>query len=43
MCSKTLTEFEKYIIKQVKLYKSDFDLLLEYQEIYVGDELNEKK
>ena len=26
---KALTEFEKYRIKQDKLYKSDFDLLLE--------------
>ena len=28
-CDKVLTEFEKYRIKQDKLYKSDFDLLLE--------------
>ena len=28
-CDKALTEFEKYRIKQNKLYKSDFDLLLE--------------
>lgn len=28
-CDKALTEFEKYIIRQDKLYKSDFDLLLE--------------
>ena len=28
-CDKSLTEFEKYRIKQDKLYKSDFDLLLE--------------
>ena len=28
-CDKALTEFEKYRIKQDKLYKSDFDLLLE--------------
>lgn len=26
---KALTEFEKYRIKQDKLYKSDFDLLVE--------------
>ncbi len=28
-CERALTEFEKYRIKQDKLYKSDFDLLLE--------------
>ena len=28
-CDKALTEFEKYRIKQDKLYKSDFDLLME--------------
>ena len=28
-CDKALTEFEKYRLKQDKLYKSDFDLLLE--------------
>ena len=28
-CDKALTEFEKYRIKQDKLYKSDFDLLIE--------------
>ena len=28
-CDKALTEFEKYRIKQDRLYKSDFDLLLE--------------
>lgn len=28
-CDKVLTEFEKYRIKQDKLYKSDFDLLVE--------------
>ena len=28
-CDKALTEFEKYRIKQDKLYKSDFDLLVE--------------
>ena len=31
-CDKALTEFEKYRIKQDKLYKSDFDLLLEQTE-----------
>ena len=32
-CDKALTEFEKYRIKQDKLYKSDFDLLMEnYKE-----------
>ena len=34
-CDKALTEFEKYRVKQDKLYKSDFDLLLE-------ENLNEK-
>lgn len=28
-CDKALTEFEKYRFKQDKLYKSDFDLLIE--------------
>ena len=28
-CDKAITEFEKYRVKQDKLYKSDFDLLLE--------------
>lgn len=32
-CDKALTEFEKYRIKQDKLYKSDFDLLLEETEL----------
>lgn len=41
-CDKTLTEFEKYRIKQDKLYKSDFDLLLAETEDYIGDEINEK-
>lgn len=31
---KALTEFEKYRIKQDKLYKSDFDKLLEISQIY---------
>ena len=31
-CDKALTEFEKYRVKQDKLYKSDFDLLLEEME-----------
>ena len=30
---KALTEFEKYRIKQDKLYKSDFDKLLEISQI----------
>ena len=29
VCVNALTEFEKYRVKQNKLYKSDFDLLLE--------------
>ncbi len=33
-CDKALTEFEKYRIKQDKLYKSDFDLLLDETENY---------
>ena len=40
-CDKALTEFEKYRIKQDKLYKSDFDLLLEETENYGGNEINE--
>ena len=28
-CDKALTEFEKYRVKQDKLYKSDFDVLIE--------------
>jgi hypothetical protein len=28
-CDKALTEFEKYRVNQDKLYKSDFDLLIE--------------
>lgn len=39
-CDKALTEFEKYRIKQDKLYKSDFDLLMEETETY-GSENNE--
>ena len=35
-CYKALTEFEKYRVKQDKLYKSDFDLLLE-ESSKVGD------
>ena len=31
-CDKALTEFEKYRVKQDKLYKSDFDLLIEETE-----------
>ena len=34
---KALTEFEKYRIKQDKLYKSDFDLLLEESINTEGD------
>ena len=36
-CDKALTEFEKYRIKQDKLYKSDFDLLLEESINTKGD------
>ena len=32
-CDKALTEFEKYRVKQDKLYKSDFDLLIEESNI----------
>ena len=35
-CDKALTEFEKYRVKQDKLYKSDFDLLLEKSVIRKG-------
>ena len=31
-CDKAISEFEKYRIKQDKLYKSDFDLLIEKVE-----------
>ena len=31
-CDKALTEFEKYRIKQDRLYKSDFDLLMEEKD-----------
>ena len=34
-CGKALTEFEKYRLKQDKLYKSDFDLLMEESEGYM--------
>ena len=34
-CDKALTEFEKYRVKQDKLYKSDFDLLMEESEGYM--------
>ena len=37
-CDKALTEFEKYRVKQDKLYKSDFDLLMEESEKYKLDE-----
>ena len=36
-CDKALTEFEKYRVKQDKLYKSDFDLLLEESINNEGD------
>lgn len=34
-CDKALTEFEKYRVKQDKLYKSDFDRLMEEAEEYI--------
>ena len=34
-CDKALSEFEKYRIKQDKLYKSDFDMLMEEAERYI--------
>ena len=37
-CDKALTEFEKYRVKQDKLYKSDFDLLMEECENYSNEE-----
>ena len=37
-CDKALTEFEKYRIKQDKLYKSDFDLLIEETEKSIDNE-----
>ena len=40
-CDKALTEFEKYRVKQDKLYKSDFDLLMEESEIYLKGDENE--
>ena len=36
-CDKALTEFEKYRVKQDKLYKSDFDLLMEESEKYENE------
>ena len=39
-CYKALTEFETYRIKQDKLYKSDFDLLMEESEIYLRSDEN---
>jgi len=36
-CDKALTEFEKYRVKQDKLYKSDFDRLLEETEEYCAE------
>ena len=41
-CDKALTEFEKYRVKQDRLYKSDFDLLMEETEKYVGDGTDEE-
>ena len=38
-CDKALTEFEKYRVRQDKIYKSDFDLLLE--ESKSSDDKNE--
>ena len=35
-CDKALTEFEKYRVKQDKLYKSDFDILLENMKRNTG-------
>ena len=40
-CDKALTEFEKYRVKQDRLYKSDFDLLLEKMKSQ-GGENNDK-
>ena len=41
-CDKALTEFEKYRIKQDKLYQSDFDLLMEDIQKYEStDEIYE--
>lgn len=42
-CDKALTEFEKYRVKQDKLYKSDFDLLMEESENYKTDRSNEQQ
>ena len=39
-CDKALSEFEKHRIKQDKLYKSNFDMLMEEIENY-GSEENE--
>ena len=42
-CDKALTEFEKYRIKQDKLYKSDFDNFLnETKMIGNGSDNNDK-
>ncbi len=35
-CDKALTEFEKYRVKQDKLYKSDFDILFENMKKNTG-------
>ena len=39
---KAESEYEKYRVKQDKLYKSDFDLLMEEIEHYVGDGTDEE-
>ena len=39
-CDKALCEFEKYRVKQDKLYKSDFDLLLEESLIINNDKID---
>ena len=39
-CDKALTEFEKYRVKQDKLYKSDFDLLMEETEYKDNNKIN---
>ena len=39
-CDKALTEFEKYRVKQDKLYKSDFDLLIEESKSSDNENIN---
>lgn len=39
-CDKALCEFEKYRVKQDKLYKSDFDLLLEESLVMNDDKID---